>query len=79
MCSAQISYCFFFVGMCCFHDFWCFFTFCCTVRSFGMKIYEYWHREDDGAVVLCRDAVQGLEVAELGNQSYLFTYVLFSC
>ena len=27
----------------------------------------YWDREDDGAVVLCRDAVQCLEVAKLGE------------
>ena len=25
------------------------------------------HGEDDGAVVLCRDAAQGLQVAELGR------------
>ena len=28
----------------------------------------YGHREDDGAVVLCRDAVQGLQVAQLEEE-----------
>ena len=36
-----------------------------------------WHGEDDGAVVLCRDAVQGLEVAELGKPKLLIHMFCF--
>ena len=35
----------------------------------------YGHREDDGAVVLCRDAVQGLEVAQLKDKFLISSQV----
>ena len=39
-------------------------------QQFGDDIHG--HGEDDGAVVLCRDAVEGLEVAELGSKVSIF-------
>ena len=37
------------------------------------------HGEDDGAVVLRRDAAQRLQVAQLGNQQNLIFFLFLAC